>query len=81
MNKAERKDLSYSYNSKGYMIQYKGQNIGGAGTNSDKNAHWKIQKKDRAMYKQEAETAIDNIVNGHMHPYMQKAIDKINSQT
>ena len=62
----DRKDFSYTSSSTGYQIQYKGQNIGGAGTlPRDKPKHWKHARADVQMHKDSAESQIRDILKGN----------------
>lgn len=68
-------DLSYSYDTKGYMMYYKGKPIGGAGI--DKYA--KGCKANLKLFKEQAELTKKRLLNGHGDKYMRDnilAIDK-----
>ena len=61
-----RQDFSYTYNDKGYMLQYKGHNLGGAGTMpSGKPKHWRHKRADLEMYREECEREIRHILSGN----------------
>lgn len=74
----KKEDFTYSANAEGYMIKYKGQNIGGArilGKFKGRGRSVAIQRND---YARNAENEIENIVNGYIHSHYQSAIEKIN---
>jgi len=74
----KREDFSYTANSGGYMLMYKGQSIGGAGilpgANTPKGINATRQTQD---YVNSAKIDIQNIVFGHPGRYG-ASIDRIN---
>jgi hypothetical protein len=65
----EKQDFSWRVTHAGYMVYYKGQPIGGAGTNTGSymksKRHWKHKAMDVKMYQEMAEREINNLLNGH----------------
>ena len=78
--KLRREDFSYEANNRGYMLMYKGQSIGGAGsftggvTTTDIN-----EDKQTQDFINSAEIDIQNIVFGNPGRYA-KSIDEINNR-
>ena len=76
----KREDFSYEANSRGYMLKYNGQSIGGAGlftgtiTTTDIN-----EDKQTQDFIDSAETDIQNIVFGNPGRYG-ASIDRINKR-
>ena len=76
----KREDFSYEANSRGYMLKYNDQSIGGAGlftgtiTTTDIN-----EDKQTQDFIDSAETDIQNIVFGNPGRYA-RSIDEINSR-
>jgi hypothetical protein len=60
----ERSDFSYNYNANGYMIQYKGKNIGGAGVMLPrrKPLRGKQSMSNCKYFQEQAELAISNLI-------------------
>lgn len=78
----KRSDFDYTYNSDGYMIIYKGQNIGGAGvdlSNRTNFRHWRHKQADLKDNKQHAERTIEQLIDscGNCGGYMAKKIKEI----
>lgn len=73
----QAKDFGYSYDYYGYMIYYKKQPIGGAGTIRKEGRR---NKADLAHYKHLAEVTIRDILDGRIAPFMLKEIEKIDSK-
>lgn len=69
----DRKDFSYTYDYFGYMIQYKNQNIGGAGVIERS----KKLKSNLKLYKEEAESTISDILQGRIDSHMLEVIKRI----
>jgi hypothetical protein len=77
-NQLKRENFSYTYTDRGYMLQYKGQNIGGAGVKPDvPRARGRMVQLLRAENQQQAELAIRDMLEGRGLPYRIKAIEKI----
>lgn len=64
-------DISYSYNTKGYMFYYKGKPIGGAGI--DKNT--KGCQSNLKLFKEQAELDKRAILNGYAKRYLDAIAD------
>ena len=76
--KYKRDDFSYTYNSRGYMVQYKGKNIGGAGIS--KNAKSPVGQAatiQKMIYKVCAEAAINAVIKGCGSKHMLDSIHEI----
>lgn len=74
------KDFSYTYNAEGYMIQYKGKNIGGAGIIGKSKSRGKARQADLNMYRGQAENDIAAILTGSGSLHYWDAIEKINAK-
>ena len=62
----ERKDFGFTYNVRGYMIKYKGINIGGAGIAPDaRGPHGGGVAVQLGQYQKEAEITIQGILSGN----------------
>ena len=74
----DRKNFSYTCNAEGYMIQYKGKNIGGTGI----IGKYKGRNKTRQIndYKQQAEKTIDELCNNRGYQYMVNKIQEIDCE-
>jgi len=71
----KKEDLTFTYNHFGYMIQYKGNNIGGAGTDGT----GKRTGANLKLFRELAKSEIQSIINGHIDEYKLKEINKIDS--
>lgn len=69
-------DLSYAYNTKGYMLYYKNHPIGGAGI----SPFAKGCKANLKLFRQEAETDRQMILNGNGQKRYYKEINKIKGE-
>jgi hypothetical protein len=60
-----RKDFTYTCNADGYMIQYKGHNLGGAGVAlpRSKPLHWRHARQNIIEFKEAAEREINSILH------------------
>ena len=75
-----REDFSYNANSKGYMLMYKGQSIGGAGLFTGTIETTDIDEdKQTQGFVNSAEIDIQNIVFGNPGRYA-RSIDEINKE-
>lgn len=74
-------DIDYTWNYDGYMMQYKGQNIGGAGRKTDGYTTPRKNKKDLEHSRQQAEITKRDILDGRIPSHMQEAIDRIDQET
>ena len=72
--KIDEKDISYSYNSRGYMMYYKGQPIGGAGIAASARGH----RSNLKLFRDHAEVTKRSIMRGG-ETYMQEQIKKIDA--
>ena len=75
----KRADSSYTANTRGYMIAYKSQNIGGAGIQGKFKGRGKAVQQQIESYKHQAQATIENIMQGMGAPYMMKEIAKIDN--
>lgn len=76
----KREDFSYTANSRGYMLEYKGQSIGGAGLFTGTIATTDMDEDKQAQdFVNSAEIDIQNIVFGNPGRYA-KSIDEINNR-
>ena len=74
-----RKDFSYTYNTNGYMIQYKGENIGGVGTINQYKGRGRQRNQQLNSYKNQAERTINELIDNKGHKHMLENIRKIDS--
>lgn len=72
----KREDFHYSYDTRGYMIYYKGRPIGGAGI--DKSA--KGCRLNLKLFRDYAESEVKSICAGYVSPHMLDEIKKIDSE-
>lgn len=80
--KRQRKDFSYTCNTRGYMLYYKGHPLGGAGTlPSDKPMHWRHKRANLHMYKESAEYDIARLIQGNGQSRYLDIIDKKGAAT
>jgi|25BtaG_2_1085352.scaffolds.fasta_scaffold05842_2 hypothetical protein len=63
--KLKEKDFTFSADSRGYMIKYKGFNIGGASIRSDKKMHWRHAQQNVKDNATSARSAISQIITGN----------------
>lgn len=74
-----REDFSYEANSRGYMLKYKGQSIGGAGIlSAARGPRGKGVPKQIAENMKDAEITIQNILDGNPGRIYKEAIDQVN---
>lgn len=59
-----REHFSYTVSSTGYMIQFKGKNIGGAGIIGKYKGRGRAKQVQIQSYKEQAERDIDELCNG-----------------
>lgn len=72
-------DFKAEINHKGYMIFYKGNPIGGAGTlPSSKPKHWRHKRADVKMYTEQSDREIEQLVQGNGQQRFVDVINKIN---
>lgn len=76
----KREDFSYNASSKGYILMYKGQSLGGAGVFAGTIAVTDIDEdKQTQEFVRTAEIDIQNIVFGNPGRYA-RSIDEINNR-
>lgn len=71
--------LTYTANAWGYMLTYRGQNIGGAGNANRNPKHWRHARADVAMFAEDARRAIAHLRAGRGRPDMRASIEKIDA--
>jgi len=77
----DRKDFDVVANSRGYQVQYKGKNIGGAGIDADAKApRGKAAWKQTEDYLKYGSMAIQDILAGNGRKDMLEAIASIDKQ-
>ena len=77
----ERKDFSVIANSRGYQIQYKGQNIGGAGISGEaKSPRGRAARKQIDDYLRYGQSGIEAILGGYGETRFSKIIAQIDSE-
>ena len=69
-------DIHYSYDTRGYMMYYKGKPIGGAGLGKGVSGC----RANLKLFKEQAEIEKRRIVNGIISEYMLKEIKKIDEE-
>lgn len=72
--------LSFTSNAYGYMLAYRGQNIGGAGNAHRNPKHWQNARKDRAMFADGARREIEALKAGRGSATMKSAISQIDGK-
>ena len=76
-----RKDFTYEYSSRGYMISYKRFTIGGGSILHSARGPTGAQAiKQAKEYRQHAETAIQNILVGNPGRIYREAIEEIDAR-
>jgi hypothetical protein len=83
LNESEmtREDFDFTYSHKGYMLTYKGKPIGGAGTlPTGKPKHWKHQRADLKMYREDANREIQDLLQGRGQARFLKVIKEIDQE-
>lgn len=71
--------LTYRADAYGYMLTYRGSDIGGAGNLQRSPKHWKHARADRAMFAASAQREVVALRDGSGRPDMRAAIDKIDA--
>ena len=69
-------DIHYSYDTRGYMMYYKGKPIGGAGLAKGVSGC----RANLKLFKEQADLEKRRIVNGFISKYMLEAIQKIDEE-
>ena len=80
MESLRREDFSYTNNAEGYMIQYKGKNIGGAGILGKFSGRGRAVTKQRQDYAEDANREIRLIISGNGQARFYETIKKIDGQ-
>lgn len=70
--------LSFKADARGYMITYKGQNLGGAGV-MNKPKHWRHQQKNIQQFTEHARMEIRDIKAGRVIPRYAEMIEEIDN--
>lgn len=78
--KYNKDDFSYTYSANGYMITYKGKNIGGASIMGKSKSRGKARSLDMQMYQESAQRDILGILNGNMATHIKTAIENIDKK-
>jgi len=73
------KDLSFRYGLNGYMLTYKGKDIGGAGVKTPRERPVTGRQHQKVIdgFKLDAQNAVRDILAGRVSPHMAKAIAEI----
>ena len=71
--------LSFTHNWKGYMLTYRGQNIGGAGVRRDKPGRGSNTRKLAAVHAESARSCIESIKAGHGQKRFLDVIERIDA--
>lgn len=71
----DKRDLSYRYNHRGYMMLYKGQPIGGAGILS--HIKKRNTRQNRDFFKEQAELTKRDIMLGRISQWTAQRIEEI----
>lgn len=69
-------DIHYEYNTRGYMMYYKGKPIGGAGISREA----KGCRSNLKLFRDYAESTKRAMLSGHIDEYMKKQIEKIDRE-
>ena len=69
-------DISYSYDTRGYMMMYKGKPIGGAGISREAKA----SRANLKLFRQSADATKREILSGRISEPMKRAIAKIDDE-
>ena len=80
MESLKREDFSYTYNAEGYMLQYKGKNIGGAGILGKFSGRGRAVTKQMQYYAEQANEEIQLIINGNGQARFYEVIRRIEAQ-
>lgn len=78
--KYNKEDFSFTVNAEGYMIAYKGKNIGGASIMGKSKSRGRARAKDMEDYRESAKRDIERIINGTWSTNYIKAINEINGE-
>lgn len=76
--KLQRSDFTYQVTARGYMLQFRGQSIGGAGTlPTDKRMHWQHVRSNTNLFREQAEMRIQNLLAGRGEPRFWSLIKEV----
>lgn len=80
--KLDFSQLSFTYNADGYMLTYRGKNIGGVGVKlpREKPLHWRHRKANIAQFKEDAEREITYLRTGQGQSRFLTAMQKIEEE-
>ena len=70
------KDISYTYDTRGYMMFYKGKPIGGAGISKNAKSH----RGNLKLFRDAAEATKNQILRGCIDEFMRNEIIKIEKE-
>lgn len=73
----KREDFTYTCNSSGYMISFRGVPIGGLVTLKSSNRPVEDREADTKAYRESAEREIQGLLNGRGAKYMRDKIEEI----
>jgi len=78
----DRAKLSYVFSATGYMLSYRGKNIGGvsSGAPGDRKRPWQHVHADRKMYAEMARNEIDALVAGQGQFRFVEVINRIDKE-
>ena len=74
--KISESDIHYEYNTRGYMMYYKGKPIGGAGISKEA----KGCRSDLKLFRDIVESTKRKILAGHIDAHMRDVIRKIDEE-
>ena len=69
-------DIHYEYNSRGYMMFYKGNPIGGAGISKEAKGH----RSNVKLFREYAQSTKGRICAGYIDRFMLEEIERIDSE-
>jgi hypothetical protein len=75
--KYKQEDLSFTSDKYGYMISYKGNEIGGASLYGKPKMHWKHAKANIIMFREQAIKTIMDLSKGVGPAYLLQVIETI----
>ncbi len=77
----KREDFTADVDRYGYMIKYKGQNIGGAGVTQRNQMRGSVAESNRKYYRESSNTDIDALLSGRGAKRYLEAIEKIDNES
>jgi hypothetical protein len=74
--------LSYTFNANGYMLTYRGRNIGGAGVMlpRSKPLHWQHKKSNLELFRNQASRELEHLKQSQGRPDYFTTITKIDKE-